>query len=74
VNNAFFIGDFNLDFEEGMLCFRAGVDVEGGALTEKMVANLIDMASYAADSHHERLMQVIYGGAEPKIVLAPPAT
>jgi hypothetical protein len=73
VNNAFFIGDFNLDFEEGMLCFRAGVDIEGGELTEKMVANLIDMSSYAIDAHHERLMQVIYGGAEPKAVLAPPA-
>jgi hypothetical protein len=70
VNNAFFIGDFNLDFEEGMLCFRAGVDAEGGSLTEKMVANLIDMSSYAADSHHESLMQVIYGGADPRLVLA----
>jgi hypothetical protein len=73
VNNTFFIGSFNLDFEEGVICFRAGVDVEGGALSEKMVANLIDMASYATDSHHDRLMQFIYGGADPETVSMPPA-
>jgi hypothetical protein len=66
VNDRYFIGSFNLDFEEGAICFRAGADVEGGGLTEKMVANLIDMASYAADAHHDRLMQVIYGGADPQ--------
>jgi hypothetical protein len=34
-----------------------------------MVENLFDMTSHAADAHHERLMQVIYGGVEPKAAL-----
>jgi hypothetical protein len=69
VNYTFFIGGFDLDVELGGVRFRAGYDVEGGALTEKMVENLFDMTSHAADAHHERLMQVIYGGVEPKAAL-----
>ncbi len=62
VNYKCFIGAFDLDFENGSVRFRCGIDVEGGTLTEKMVDNLFGMTSYMADVHHDRLMQVIYGG------------
>jgi hypothetical protein len=69
VNFTFFVGNFDVDFDDGRVRFRAGIDVEGGALADKMVENLFDLSAYAADAYHERLMQVIYGGAHPKDVL-----
>ena len=68
-NHNFFVGGFDLDYDEGVVRFRCGIDVEGGVLTDKMVETLFDMTSFAADTHHERLMQVIYGGVEPKVAL-----
>jgi hypothetical protein len=72
VNHNCCIGAFDIDFEEGGVRFRVGIDVEGGGLTEKMVENLFDMSAYAADAHHEGLMRVVYGGADPKGVMARP--
>jgi hypothetical protein len=72
VNFNICVGAFDIHFEEGGVRFRVGIDVEGGVLTEKMVENLFDMSAYAADAHHEGLMRVVYGGADPKALLAPP--
>ncbi len=72
VNYRCFTGAFDLDFENGSVRFRCGIDVEGGTLTEKMVDTLFGMTSYMADIYHDRLMQVIYGGEEPKAALERP--
>jgi hypothetical protein len=73
LNITYYVGSFDIDLDDGGVRFRVGLDVEGGELTDRMVVNLFDMTAYIADLHHERLMQVIYGGADPKAVLEAPA-
>lgn len=59
-NCLFRIGSFNLDYQDGEVVFRAGVDVEGGALVPKMVNSLIDIGMWAYDWYYPGLMRVTY--------------
>jgi hypothetical protein len=63
------LGNFELDFDDGELRFRAGVDVEGGVLSERMVENMLGAAIAALERFHEAFMQVAFGGADPKATL-----
>lgn len=60
VNCRLRIGCFQLDYEDGEVLFRAGIDVEGGALVPKMVNSLIDAGIWAYDWYYPGLMRVTY--------------
>ena len=64
------IGNFEMDFTDGELRFRAGVDVEGGLLGAEMVHNMIGLSLSMNDRHHDAFMRVMFGDAEPQDALA----
>ncbi len=63
------LGNFELDFDDGELKYRAGMDVEGGVLSETMVHNMIGAAIGALERYHEAFMLVAFGRADPKTAL-----
>jgi hypothetical protein len=73
LNITYYVGSFDVDLDDGGVRFRVGLDVEGGELTDQMALNLFVMTAYVADLHHERVMRVIYGGADPKAAMDTPA-
>ena len=64
------IGNFEMDFADGELRFRAGVDVEGGLLGAEMVHNLIGLSLSMNDRHHDAFMRVMFGDSDPQDALA----
>lgn len=54
------IGNFQLDYSDGEVTFRAAVDVEGGILVPKMIDSLIDAALYNFDWYYPGIMRVLY--------------
>ena len=64
------IGNFEMDFADGELRFRAGIDVEGGLLGAEMVHNMIGLGLSMNDRHHDAFMRVMFGDAEPEAALA----
>jgi hypothetical protein len=65
------LGNFDVDFETGEIQFRAGADVEGADLGDAFVRNLIAMVVSSAEQHHDALMAVAFGGAQPADVVPP---
>jgi hypothetical protein len=55
------IGCFELDVDDGEWRYRVSVDVEGGALTPRMVNVMLSAALVAMDDHHDAVMRVSYG-------------
>jgi hypothetical protein len=64
------VGALELDFTDGGVRCRAGVDVEGGTLTEPMVHALIAYALWLSDHWFGALMKVVYAQAEPQVAVA----
>lgn len=60
VNCELRIGSFQLDYDDGEVIFRAGIDVEGGSLAPTMVNSLIDAGIWAYDWYYPGLMRVTY--------------
>lgn len=54
------IGNFQIDYADGEVSFRAAIDVEGGVLVTKMVNSLIDSALYSFDWYYPGIMRVLY--------------
>ena len=65
INFELAIGSFDLDFADGELRFRTGVDVEDGTLSTTMVDNMIGFGLHTLDRYHDALMHVAFGGEEP---------
>lgn len=59
------LGGFSLDFSDGEMLFRIGIDVEGGLLVPLMVHNMIATSVSSARRYHDALMAVAFEGAEP---------
>ena len=49
--------------------FRYGIDVEGGKLTSKMAQSMMGIAINAVDMHHDSIMHVAFGDADPEQAL-----
>ena len=64
-----FLGGIEMDFATGDVRWRSAIDVEEGVLSEMMVHNMICAGSFALDNHHDALVKVMVGGAEPKSAL-----
>jgi hypothetical protein len=54
------IGNLDLDFDDGEVRYRIGIDIEGGTLTAEMVMRLISNASSAFDAWYPALMKVVF--------------
>lgn len=53
-------GNFQLDFDDGEVSYRAAIDVEGSTLAPKMVKSLIGSGLGAFDWYYPGLMRVVY--------------
>ena len=51
VNRGLIVGCFELDLDDGELRFRCGLDVEGGELTEPLVAQLVGLNGRTLDAY-----------------------
>jgi hypothetical protein len=66
VNYNLVIGNFEIDFRDGEVRFRAAVDVEGSALSMEMVKTLVFVSASTADRFFPGIMSVCYGGKLPE--------
>ena len=69
INHRLWLGNFELDFSNGQLRFRIGIDVEDGRLSEKMVSNLLGVTLNAMERYHVALMRIAFGEVEPEAAL-----
>uniref|UniRef100_A0A7S3L478 YbjN domain-containing protein n=1 Tax=Amphora coffeiformis TaxID=265554 RepID=A0A7S3L478_9STRA len=64
-NYSMALGNFEVDFRDGEVRFRNGIDVEGGVLSVEMVRQLILLSAATMDRFFGGLMQVVYGSLVP---------
>ncbi len=59
------VGAFEMDFGDGELRFRVGIDVEDGVFSATMAKNMISLSVYMCDRYHDAIMRVIFAGEAP---------
>ena len=59
------LGNFEMDFEDGEVRCRAGIDVEDGKLVPTMIRNLAHCCCALMDRYLPGLMKVAFGEARP---------
>ena len=64
-NYSMALGSFDVDFRDGEVRFRNGIDVEGGVLSKEMVRQLVMLSVATMDRFFGGLMQVVYGSSVP---------
>jgi hypothetical protein len=64
-NYGLIIGNFELDFSDGEVRYKASLDVENAELSEALVKNLVYAAVLTMDRYITGIMRVMYGGATP---------
>ncbi len=64
-NYGLFLGNFELDFEDGEVRFKTGIDVEGDELTTALVRQVVYSNVIMMDRYLPGLLKVIYGGMSP---------
>jgi hypothetical protein len=65
LNYGLVVGNFELDHDSGEVRFRAGVDVEGGALTVGMVKSMAAAACLSVDFYRGAVESVAAGAITP---------
>jgi hypothetical protein len=65
VNFSLILGNFEIDWRDGEVRYRQGVDMEGSVLSVGMVRQLVMIPSSTMDRFFPGLMDVIYGGRPP---------
>jgi len=60
-----FGGRIDLDMDDGEIRFRAGIDVEGGQLSNEMLDNLLSIGNSILDRYLPAISAVIYAGVSP---------
>ena len=64
------VGGFEMDFADGEVRFRAGIDVEGGSFAPVMLQNMLGLAVAMCDRYHDALMRVMFADMEPAAAIA----
>ena len=64
------VGGFELDFEDGEVRFRVGIDVEGGSFAPVMMQNMLGLSVAMCDRYHDALMRVMFADMEPAAAIA----
>ena len=65
-----FIGALDMDYSDGDVRFRSGIDVEDGVLSPTMVHNIISAAAWTLDNYHDALVKVMIAGEDPGTAFA----
>lgn len=69
INCQLWLGNFELDFADGEVRFRASVDVEDGLLSETMVENMLRFTMNAMERFHDPLMRIAFGDGDPELAI-----
>ena len=64
-NRGMRIGNFELDYEDGEIRYKTSIDIEGGALTNKMIDNLLRANLSTMNRYYSGMMELIYSSEEP---------
>ena len=65
VNYNLVIGNFEIDFRDGEVRYRASVDVEGSHISKEMVKTLVFVSAATADRFFPGMMAVMYANKDP---------
>lgn len=63
------IGNFEMDFRDGEIRYKASLDFEDVNLTHPLMKNLFYPAVQTADRYHSSLVRVAFAGADPQQVI-----
>ena len=69
-NFGLMIGAFEMDFQDGEIRFRTGVDVEGGTLAPTMADSLVKVGLAMCERYYEAFMHVFFSGGSPEDAIA----
>jgi hypothetical protein len=69
-NYGLYIGNFELDFDDGEVRYKTSIDIEGDRLTSQLVGNMVYTSVLMMDRYLPGIMRVIYGNASPSEALA----
>lgn len=64
------IGNFEMDFDDGEVRYKASLDFEGEALTDNFIRGVVYPAVQTMDRYLPGLLAVIYGGKTPEQAVA----
>ena len=70
INYGLYIGNFELDMNDGEIRYKTSIDVEGGDLTPRMVETLIAVNISTADRYFPSFADVMYAGVAPMEAVA----
>ena len=65
-NYSLALGNIEMDFRDGEVRYRNGIDVEGGVMSLEMVRQLVMVPAATMDRFFGGLMQVVYGSTLPE--------
>ncbi len=69
-NYGMIVGNFEMDFSDGEIRYKASVDVEGSSLDTAMVKQMVYAAVYMMDKYVPGVMKVVYAGVSPQDAIA----
>ena len=64
------IACFEMDWSDGAVRVRSGLDIEGGALTIAMIQNLTYATCGLTEHYYAALMKVLHGNLDPEAAVA----
>jgi hypothetical protein len=69
-NYGLLIGNFELDFRDGEVRYKASIDVENDRLTDPLCHHLVVSACSTLDRYLPGLLKVMYGQVDPSMAIA----
>lgn len=69
-NYGVMIGNFEMDFTDGELRYKGGIDYSGGELVDGMIEQLIGKSAYTMNRYFPGIMRIIYGDVSAKDAMA----
>lgn len=69
-NYGLYIGNFELDYNDGEIRFKTSLDVEGSALDFELMKRLVYNNVGVMDRYLPGLMSVLFGGESPQAAIA----
>lgn len=70
INCGLVMGCFEMDMEDGQVHFRTACPYPNGQLEDYIIKNVVGCNIWVMDRYFAAIMEVIYGGASPKAVMA----
>jgi hypothetical protein len=70
INYGLTIGTFEMDFSDGEIRYRTGIDVTGGELAPEMVMSLIAATVGTVDRYHPAIMSFLWNDMTPEDAVA----